>query len=96
MSFLKQSAYYLGLIAGLATIGAAGAVLLTYLFTGKLPVVKMAAPPEAGGIGGEKLKVQLFTPDEMVVLMRQQGREKHAAQMDGAEAAGQPLADIGG
>jgi len=88
VSFLKQSAYYLGLIAGLATIGAAGAVLLTYLFTGKLPVVKMAE--------GEKPKMQLFTPDEMVVLMRQQGRQKHAAQVDGAEAAGQPLADIGG
>jgi len=80
VSFLKQSAFYLGLIAGLATIGAAGTVLLTYLFTGRLPAIKMA--------DGEKPKMQLFTPDEMVVLMRQ--------QMGGAEAAGLPSTDIGG
>ena len=79
MSFLKQSAFYLGLIAGLATIGAAGAVLLTYLFTGRLPAIRASE--------GEKPKMQLFTPDEMVVLMRQ--------QMDGAEAAAQPSTDIG-
>ncbi|MBN1136810.1 MAG: hypothetical protein JXM73_09500 [Anaerolineae bacterium] len=78
MSFLKQSAFSLGLIAGLATIGAAGAVLLTYLFTGKLPAVKMA--------GGDKPRVQLFTPDELVTLMRQ--------QMGGTQA-GEPSTDIG-
>jgi hypothetical protein len=88
VSFLKQSTYYLGLIAGLATIGAAGAVLLTYLFTGRLPAIKMA--------DGEKVKMQLYTPDEIVVLMRQQGRQMHAAQVGGAEAAGQPPVDIGG
>jgi hypothetical protein len=80
VSFLKQSAYYLGLIAGLATIGAAGAVLLTYLFTGRLPAIKMAE--------GEKPKMQLFTPDEIVVLIRK--------RVDSAETAGQPPAGIGG
>ena len=88
MSLLKQSAYYLGLIAGLATIGAAGTVLLTYLFTGRLPAVSMTAPLEASGTGGEKPKMQLFTPDEIVALIRKQTGD--------AEAAAQPLADTGG
>jgi len=47
-----------------------GAVLLTYLFTGKLPIIKMAAPPEAGGTGGEKAKMELFTPDEIAASIR--------------------------
>jgi len=88
VSLLKQSAYYLGLIAGLATIGAVGTVLLTYLFTGRLPAVSMAAPPEASGTGGEKPKMQLFTPDEIVALIRK--------QVDSGEAAGQPPAGMGG
>jgi hypothetical protein len=88
MSFIKQSAFYLGLIAGLATIVAAGTVLLTYLFTGKLPAVKMAAPPEAGSTGSEKARMQLFTPDEIVALIRKQASD--------AEAADQPSADMGG
>ena len=79
MSVLKQLAYYLGLIAGLATIGVAGTVVLTYLFTGRLPAVKMS--------DGEKPKMQLFTPDEIVTLMRQ--------QTSGAEAAAQPSAGTG-
>ena len=80
MSFLKQLAYYLGLIAGLATIGVAGTVLLTYLFTGRLPAINMAE--------SEKPKMQLFTPDEIVALIRK--------QTGVAEAAAQPLADTGG
>lgn len=84
MSLLRQSAYYLGLIAGLATIGAAGTILLTYLFTGRLPAIKMA--------DGEKPKVQLFTPDEIVTLMRQQ-----AGGADGGQSPdGQPSIEIGG
>jgi len=80
VGFLKQLAYYLGLIAGLATIGAAGTVLVTYLFTGRLPAINMA--------GSERLKMQLFTPDEIVALIRKQAGN--------AEAAAQPLAEPGG
>ena len=79
MSFLKQSVHYLGLFAGLATIGAAGAVLLTYLFTGRLPVINME--------GDEKPKLQLCSPDEIVTLMRQ--------HTGGAEAAAKPSVEIG-
>ena len=78
MGLIKQLAYYLGLIAGVATVGAAGAVLLTYLFTGRLPAIRMAE--------GEKPRLQLFTPDEIVTLMRQQT----------GGTAGQPSIEIGG
>jgi hypothetical protein len=71
MGLLKRVAFYLGLIAGLVTIGGVGAVLLTYLFTGKLPVVKMADE--------EKPKLELVTPDELTALMRRQVRQAETA-----------------
>ena len=71
MGLLKRVAFYLGLIAGLVTIGGVGAVLLTYLFTGKLPVVKMAEE--------EKPKLELVTPDELAALIRQQVRQAETA-----------------
>ena len=82
VSLLKRSAYYLGLLAGLATIGAAGTVLLTYLFTGRLPMIKEE---------DEKFKMQLFTPDEIVVLMRQQTGDAGA----GHSPADRPSTSIG-
>lgn len=63
MDFLKRIAFYLGLIVGVITSAAAGAVILTYLFTGKLPVVKLTE---------EKSEISLFTPDEVVTLIRSQ------------------------
>ncbi len=63
MDFLKKIAFYLGLIVGVVTTAAAGAVILTYLFTGKLPVVKLTE---------EKSEIGLLTPDEVVVLIRSQ------------------------
>ena len=80
MSFLKQLAYTLGLIAGLATVGVAGTVVLTYLFTGRVPAVKMA--------DGEKPKMQLFTPDEIVVLIRKQASNTEAAAEVSADTGG--------
>jgi len=50
-------------MVGVITTAAAGAVILTYLFTGKLPAVKVA---------GKKPEVGLFTPDEVVALIRSQ------------------------
>jgi hypothetical protein len=80
VSFMKQSAFYLGLIAGLATTVAAGTILLTYLFTGKLPVVNMAE--------NDKARMQLFTPDEIVALMRKQTLKAEAATETSAEIEG--------
>lgn len=72
MGFLKRVAFYLGLVLGLVTVAAAGTVVVTYLFTGKLPSVKMS---------GEKAEVELMTPDEVVALVREQVvKAKGAAQ----------------
>jgi hypothetical protein len=63
MGFLKRLAFTLGLLLGLTTVAAAGAVALTYLFTGKLVSVKTSE---------EKPEVTLMTPDEVAALIRQQ------------------------
>jgi hypothetical protein len=70
MDFLKRIAFYVGLMLGVATVAAAGTVALTYLFTGKLPAAKL---------GGEKPEVGLFTPDEVVALVRSQVEKAHGS-----------------
>jgi hypothetical protein len=71
MGIMKKGAFYVGLIVGLVTIGGVGAILLAYLFTGKLPVVKM--------VGQDKPRLELVTPDELTALMRKQVRQAEAA-----------------
>jgi hypothetical protein len=71
MGIFKQIAFYVGMVAGVATVGAAAAVLLTYLFTGKLPAVQMQE--------GDKAKMQLMTPDELIALFREQAKKAEAA-----------------
>jgi hypothetical protein len=58
------------LVLGLVTVAVTGTVVVTYLFTGKLPSVKMS---------GEKAKVELMTPDEVVSLVREQVTKAKAA-----------------
>lgn len=76
MGFLRRLAFYLGLLLGLTTVAAAGAVALTYLFTGKLVSVEM---------GAEKPEVTLMTPDEVAALIRER-MAKAEAELE--EAAG--------
>lgn len=71
MGFLRQTAFSLGLVAGLAAVGAAAAVLLTYLFTGKLPVIQATE--------GERARARLLTPDELVTLFRGMAQKAEAA-----------------
>ncbi len=77
MGFLKRVAFYLGLVFGLATVAVAGTVVVTYLFTGKFPSVKLAEG---------KTEVALMTADEVVALIREQMDKAKAAQA--AEQAG--------
>ena len=77
MGFLKRLAFYLGTVLGLATVAAAGTVLLTYLFTGKFPSIEMA---------GGKAELQLMTPDEVVALVR--GQVEKATATQATEIAG--------
>ena len=83
MGSLKRLAFYLGLVLGLVTVAVTGTVVITYLFTGKLPSVKMS---------GEKAKVELMTPDEVVSLVREQVTKAKAAsqaKVTGGEDDGQ-------
>jgi hypothetical protein len=63
MGFLKRLAFYLGLVLGMASVAAAGAVALTYLFTGKFPILN---------INKQGTEVKLMLPDEVSVLIREQ------------------------
>jgi hypothetical protein len=77
MGVLKRLAFYAGLVLGLATVAVAGAVILTYLFTGKLPAMEL---------GGKARRLDLLTPDEVVALVRDQVDKAKAARA--AEVAG--------
>lgn len=63
MGFLKRLAYDIGLVLGLCMVAAAGAVALTYLFTGKVVSIR-----------SDKLgtRVVLESPDALAALIRQQ------------------------
>ena len=79
MGFLRRLAFYLGLILGLVTIAAAGAVALTYLLTGRLVSLDLAAGKPA---------VTLMTPDEIIALVRTQvgqGSESAAIEIEGGD-----------
>lgn len=71
MGTLRRLAFFVGLILGLATTAVAGAVALTYLFTGRFPSVEVAEG---------RAKVQLMTPDEVVAMVREQAAKVKTAQ----------------
>ena len=76
MGLFRRLAFCVGLALGLATIAVSGAVFLTYLFTGKLPMVEM----EEGTAG-----VQLMTPDQVAATVREQVDKAKQAQADTPE-----------
>lgn len=63
MGSLKRLAYTLGLVLGLFTVAAAGAVALTYLFTGKLVSIRS---------DDHGTRIVLDTPGALAALLRQQ------------------------
>ena len=73
MGFLKRFVFTLGLLLGLTTVAAAGAVALTYLFTGKLVSIEMSE---------DKPEMTLMTPDEVAALIREQRMGKSGIELD--------------
>jgi hypothetical protein len=72
MAVLRRLVFYWGVLLGLFLVAAAGAVALTYLFTGKFPSVDMEA---------EQPEVTLMTSDEWVAFVREQvDKAKASAQ----------------
>lgn len=72
MGTLRRLAFFVGLILGLATTAVAGAVALTYLFTGRFPSVEVVEG---------SAKAQLMTPDEVVAMVREQVAKAKGAQV---------------
>jgi hypothetical protein len=72
MGLMKRFAFYLGLVLGVFAVAAAGSVALTYLLTGKLPMV---------GVGGDDAEVTLMTPDEVASMIREKAGKAQEAEV---------------
>ncbi len=77
MRFLKKLMFYAGLLLGLVSVAAMGAAALTYLFTGRIPMLKMEGPG--------KSSFMLMTPDEVAEFVRHKVEEARAAGTPAAE-----------
>ncbi|MFC2031086.1 hypothetical protein ACFLWA_10195 [Chloroflexota bacterium] len=80
MGALRRLGFFLGLVMGLAVTAVTGALVLTYLFTGKFPIPEMAE--DSGG-------VQLMTPDEVVAVVREQvgkARAEESFEVQGGDS----------
>jgi len=62
---IRRLTFLIGLCVGLGGTALAGAAILTYLLTGKLPVVEMG---ETGQ--GPRPTFKLLSPDEMVAVVK--------------------------
>jgi hypothetical protein len=72
MGIVRRFAFYLGLVLGVLAVSTAGSVALTYLLTGKLPMV---------GVGSENTEVTLMTPDEVASMVREKADKARAAEV---------------
>ena len=72
MGLMRRFAFYLGLVLGVFAVAAAGSVALTYLLTGKLPMV---------GMSSDNTEVTLLTPDEVASLIREKVGKAPGAQV---------------
>ena len=72
MGLMRRFAFYLGLVLGVFAVAAAGSVALTYLLTGKLPMV---------GLGSDNTEVTLLTPDEVASMIRDKAGKAPGAQV---------------
>ncbi len=72
MGFARRLAFYMGMVLGILTIATAGSVALTYLLTGKLPMV---------GVGSDSNEVTLMTPDEVASMIREKAGKAQEAEV---------------
>jgi hypothetical protein len=77
MGLLRKLMFYAGLLLGMASAAAVGAAALTYLFTGKIPTIKME--------GGGKGSLTLMTPDEVAAFIEQKVEEARTADEPATE-----------
>jgi hypothetical protein len=76
---LKRIAFLFGFVLGLVSLVVVGTEFITYLFTGKFPMVKK--------VDEGKAELVLMTPDEVVALVRKQAL-KDNTEVEITEVAG--------
>ena len=76
---LKRIAFLFGFVLGLVSLVVVGTEFITYLFTGKFPMVKK--------VDEGKAELVLMTPDEVVAIVREQAL-KDNAEVEITEVAG--------
>jgi hypothetical protein len=76
---LKRIAFLFGFVLGLVSLVVVGTEFITYLFTGKFPMVKK--------VDEGKAELVLMTPDEVVALVREQAL-KDNTEVEITEVAG--------
>lgn len=76
---LKRIAFLFGFVLGLVSLVVVGTEFITYLFTGKFPMVKK--------VDEGKAELVLMTPDEVVAFVREQALKENAA-VEVTEVAG--------
>ena len=79
MDNLKRIAFLFGFVLGLVSLVVVGTGFITYLFTGKFPMVKK--------VDEGKAELVLMTPDEVVTIVREQAL-KDNAEVEITEVAG--------
>ena len=76
---LKRIAFLFGFVLGLVSLVVVGTEFITYLFTGKFPMVKK--------VDEGKAELVLMTPDEVVAIVREQAL-KDNTEVEITEVAG--------
>ena len=76
---LKRIAFLFGFVLGLVSLVVVGTEFITYLFTGKFPMVKK--------VDEGKAELVLMTPDEVVAIVRDQAL-KDNTEVEITEVAG--------
>jgi hypothetical protein len=76
---LKRIAFLFGFVLGLISLVVVGTEFITYLFTGKFPMVKK--------VDEGKAELVLMTPEEVVAIVREQAL-KDNAEVEITEVAG--------
>lgn len=80
MALVRRFAFYLGMVLGVLTIATAGSVVLTYLLTGKLPMVETASGTT---------EVTLMTPDEVASMIREKAGRTQEPEVIEIEGGGE-------
>jgi len=87
---IRRLTFLIGLCVGLGGTALAGAAILTYLLTGKLPVVEMG---ETGQ--GPRPAFKLLSPDEVVAVVKQRTAKESSQAEQGASGLEQEVGDAG-